>query len=228
MSKTSRRQTENDDHVGNQPDFREKLPEDQSEIGDRTVGDEAADPAPDPFDPESLRLTQDFAGAVAVKKVLTTVPCRKPNRHEFVRVRSGAEWRIETAVFEDKINRDDYLVDRTLWSELAGEIVPACLFLAINRQGDVFLWRVKLPGLDGRTNTWNESAVAAARLAETKWVRVSANMVAGLYDLHEATGNIPAPEWPDLSFQEILRLAFRDRFIHDVDHPVLRSLRGEA
>ena len=85
-----------------------------------------------------------------------------------------------------------------------------------------------LPSLDGRTNTWNESAVAAARLAETTWVRVSANMPAGLYDVHEATGNLAAPEWPDLSFQEILRLAFRDRFIHDVDHAVLRALRGEA
>ena len=54
--------------------------------------------APDPFDPKNLRLSQDFASTVGVKKVLTKVPCRKPNRHEFVRVRVGADWRVDTAV----------------------------------------------------------------------------------------------------------------------------------
>ena len=36
------------------------------------------------------------------------------------------------------------------------------------------------------------------------------------------------PEWPDLSFQELLRIAFRDRFIADLNHPVLRQLDGKV
>ena len=67
----------------------------------------------------------------------------------------------------------------------------------------------------------------AARLAETKWVRVASNMAAGMYDTFEATGELPDPEWPELSFGEILRLAYRDRFINSADHPVLQALRGE-
>ena len=94
MSKVRLPNDENDDRVENQPVYPEKPTEDQSEISNRAADEAPADSAPDPFDPESLRLTQDFAGAVAVKKVLTTVPCRKPNRHEFVRVWSGDEWRI--------------------------------------------------------------------------------------------------------------------------------------
>ena len=183
---------------------------------------------PDPFAPESLRLCQDFGATIGVKKHLTTVPCRKPNRHEFVRVRPEAEWRLETAAFEDKINRETYLVDRGLWSDLAGEVYPVCLFLAINRQGDVFLWPAKLPGSDGKSNHWNESALAAARLAETSWVRVAANMPAGLYDTFTASGELAEPEWPELSFPEILKLSFRDRFIQDFDHAALRALRGEV
>ena len=185
-------------------------------------------PAPDPFDPASLRLGQDFSSAVGVKKVLTTVPCRKPNKHEFVRVRAGDEWRLETGLFEDKINRDAYLVERRLWQELAGDVFPACLFLSINRQADVFIWPAKLPGSDGRSNTWNESALAAARLAETKWVRIAANMPGGMYDVFEAAGELAEPEWPELSFTEILKLCFKDRFIRDINHPVLRALRGET
>src|SRR5690349_3117025 len=44
----------------------------------------AADAGPDPFDPASLRLTQDLSVAVGVKKALTTVPVRKPDRAWFV------------------------------------------------------------------------------------------------------------------------------------------------
>ena len=159
---------------------------------------------PNPFDPAALRLSQDFASSIGVKRVLTTVPCRKPNRHEFVRVRPGEDWRLETGVFEDKVNREVYLVQRDLWAELAGEVYPVCLFLAANRQGDVFLWPVKLPGSDGRSNTWNESALAAARLSESKWVRVAANMPGGMYDVFEAAGELSEPTWPELSFSEVL------------------------
>jgi hypothetical protein len=188
----------------------------------------AADTPPDPFDPAALRLSQDFASSIGVKRVLTTVPCRKPNRHEFVRVHPGEDWRLETGVFEDKVNREVYLVQRDLWAELAGEVYPVCLFLAVNRQGDVFLWPVKLPGSDGRSNTWNESALAAARLSEAKWVRVAANMPGGMYDVFEAAGELSEPTWPELSFSEVLKLCFKDRFIRSVDHPAIRALRGLA
>lgn len=185
-------------------------------------------PSDNPFDPSNLRLTQDFASSVGVKKVLTTVPCRKPHRHEFVRVRGGEDWRLETGVFEDKIHREVYLVDRSLWSEMLGEIYPVCIFSTVTRQGDVLLWPVKLPGTDGKSNSWNESAIAAARLAENTWVRVAANMAAGMYDVFEASGQLSEPEWPNVTFPELLRLAFKDRFIQTNDHPALRALRGEV
>lgn len=184
--------------------------------------------APDPFNPAALRLSQDFASTVGVKKALVVVPCRKPNRQEFVRVRAGAEWRLETGTFEDKINRETYLVNRELWSDLMGEIQAVCLFLCASRQNDIFFWPAKLPSPDGRQNAWHESAIAAARIAEEKWVRVSANMNSGMYDVHVAGGNLSEPEWPELPFPELLRLCFKDRFIQSLDHPVLRALRGEA
>jgi hypothetical protein len=205
-------------------------PSDQSVPKNRIA--DALGPVPDPFDPASLRLGQDFASSIGVKKVLTTVPCRKPNRQEFVRVRPGEEWRLETGVFEDKVNREIYLVQRDFWSELTGEVYPVCLFLAVNRQGDVFLWPAKLPGTDGRSNPWNESALAAARLAETRWVRMAANMPGGMYDTFQAAGELAEPKWAEvtseLTLTEILRLCFKQRFITSADHPAIRALRGMA
>jgi hypothetical protein len=193
-----------------------------------TNGQVARDAAPNPFDPASLRLGQEFGATIGVKRVLTTVPCRKPNRHEFVRVRAGEDWRLETGAFEDKVNRETYLVQRDLWADLAGEIYPVCLFLAASKQAGPFLWPAKLPGADGRSNAWNDSALAAARLAETRWVRVGANMAAGMYETFAANGDLPEPEWPELSFGDVLKLCFQGRFITSLDHPVLRALRGEV
>ena len=173
-------------------------------------------------------MSQDFSAAIGVKKVLTTVPCRKPHRHEFVRVRPGEEWRLETGLFEDKLQKEMYLVGRDMWGELAGEISPVCLFLTITKQRDISLWPVKLPGADGKSNAWHDSALAAAKLATKKWVRLAANMNAGYYDVFEAAGELSEPDWPELSLQEIVKLCFKDRFIDNVDHPILRALRGEV
>jgi hypothetical protein len=53
-------------------------------------------------------------------------------------------------------------------------------------------------------------------------------MSLGGYELYEATGELSPPKWPDLSMREILSIAFKDNFIRDINHVVLKKLRGEA
>ena len=122
------------------------------------------------FDLKRLRLSQDFPSQVG-KKAILTVPVRKPDRQWFIRVHPEPTWRLETAVLELKEERETYIVDPDMWPELPGELVPKVLFTAINRQGVVFLWPVRLPGEDGRGNAWHRSALQAADLAMTGWVR---------------------------------------------------------
>ena len=183
-------------------------------------------PAADPFNVESLRLT-DSSLQLGVKRQVVVVPVGKPQRQAFVRVHPSEEYRMATALFEDKINREIYLVARPLWEELAGEIQPAYLFTAITRHGGLFLWKCVAPDQDGRRNNWHDSMLAAAQMAVDTWVRVSANMANGSYDVFAAAGDIPDPVWPELSFEEILDKAFSGRKIGDIDHPVLQQLRGE-
>jgi hypothetical protein len=53
-------------------------------------------------------------------------------------------------------------------------------------------------------------------------------VAAGQYVPYIAAANLPEPEWPDdLTMGDYLRLAFKDRFVKDTDHIVLRKLRGE-
>ena len=180
-----------------------------------------------PFDPANLRLSQNFGASAGVKKLTTTIPVRKPGKQDFVRVHPDPAYQIETAVLEFKEERETYLVAPGLWDGLLGELTPKVLFTTINRQKVVSLWPIILPGEDGRINSWSESAMDAATLGQKKWVRVSANMSLGAYDVFEATGEIPEPEWPELDLGQILEIAFKGRFIKDSNHPVLKRLRGE-
>jgi hypothetical protein len=193
----------------------------------------APDPVrPSPSDPFAdlgkLRLSQDFAATLGVKKLLTTVPVRKPSGQEFIRVHPGETYRLPTTVLELKDEREMYLVARELWGELPGELKPVALYTTVNRQGVVFLWPVRLPSEDGRIDEWNRSALEAAERAAQRWVRVKANMSLGAYEIFEATGNLPEPKWPDCDFKTLLETAFKVRYIDSVDHPVIRRLRGEA
>jgi hypothetical protein len=181
----------------------------------------------DPFaDLNNLRLTQDFAETCGVKKLLTTIPVRKPHTQDFVRVHPDAAYYGNFPTIDLKTDRELYIVTRDMQAELATECVPTKLFTAMNRQGVVFLWPVRLPGPDGKLNEWWRSAAEATELAMTQWVRVRANMDLGAYEIFSATGVFPDPIWPELSFNEFLRIAFRDRVVDNIDHPVVKRLRG--
>ncbi|MBM3982555.1 MAG: hypothetical protein FJ304_20250 [Planctomycetes bacterium] len=185
--------------------------------------------APDPFDPASLRLTGEFTAAAGVKKLLLTVPVRKPDKSWFVRVHPSDAYRLETAVIELKEERETYLVASPLWADLAAESTfsPRVLFTAMNRQNVLFIWPCRLPGSDGKLDEWSRSALEATTHARRGWVRVQSNMNLGAYEVSAAGGNIPDPDWPATSFADLLRIAFKDRLIETLDHPVLRRLRGE-
>lgn len=180
------------------------------------------------FDPDLLRLSSDFSEKIGVKKAVLTIPVRKPNRQEFVQTHPDCSYHLSVAVIELKEERETYLIDPSIMDEVSLEVVPKILITTINRQGVLSLWPIRLPGSDGRIDTWNNSAIEAAQLAKDKWVRVSANMSLGAYDVFEATGNLPEPEWPNMPFTEILEVAFKNQYIDDINHPVLQRLRGES
>jgi hypothetical protein len=184
----------------------------------------------DKFDLESLRLSQNFAESAGVKKLLTTVPVRKPNQQDFVRVHPSAAYRMDFPVIELKDEREDYIIrGPELVGELAGEFVPKTIYTAMNRQNVVFLWPVRLPDPDGRQIEWHRSMREAAEIGMERWVRVRANMALGGYEMFVANKNAMAePTWPEATFQELVKLAFRDRLIDTIDHPVIKRLRGIA
>lgn len=180
-----------------------------------------------PFDPKRLRLSQRFASGADVKRALVTVPVRRPNGQEFFRVHPDETWRLDTALIEIKADREVYLVDPEIWPLFPNECKPRTIYTTMDRRHAVTLWAVRLPDENGRLDDWNRSAHEAAQLAMERWVRMSANMGLGAYDIDVALGEFAEPKWPDVGFSDLLKIAFKGKMIESLDHPVLRRLRGE-
>ena len=123
---------------------------------------------------------------------------------------------------------EDYLVRPEILPDLAGEVVYKTIFTAINRQGVVFLWPIRLPAPDDRKSDWPRSQREAAELAMRQWVRLKANMSLGAYEITMAESVMAEPVWPELSYQELVRIAYRDRMIATLDHAVVKRLRGQS
>jgi len=144
-----------------------------------------------------------------------------------VRTHPGLDYRIETLLLELEEERELYLIAPSLHAVLITEptVSRRLLITSITKQGRLFLWPVKLPAPDGKSNIWSETAMEAARRASSTWVRIAADMSFGTYRVWEAKTVLDEPKWPNLTFKEILKLAFQDRRISDLNHPVVKRLR---
>lgn len=193
-------------------------------------GTGATEAAPNPFDLEELRERPFDDSSIQVEKKLIAVPIRKPTRTEFFRVSPDPDYTVTAPIIEHVkgLDRDTYWVIPGLRNDLFAEVVPVRLLTCISRRSkDPFLWPAKIPG-DGGGRRWAESALHVAEQAKTHWVRMSGNRDGGYYDLFVAKGDLGDPEWPDQSFEELVRIAFQGRVIDRPDHPVLQELDGRA
>ena len=76
---------------------------------------------PDPFAPENPRLSQSFAEMVAVKKVVTTAPMRKPSAQDFVLVHPDPRYRDNFPIIGLIDDREESVVASRLVPELFPE-----------------------------------------------------------------------------------------------------------
>ena len=78
---------------------------------------------------DALRLSPDAAVVGGTTEILSHIPVRRPNRHEFVRTPPRPDMWFDTGVFEDKEERDTFFVTPPMREALLGEINPcySCL-----------------------------------------------------------------------------------------------------
>ena len=173
--------------------------------------------------------SRDFADPADVTSLVTRVPVRRPSGHTFIRVHPSQDYRFPVDLIELPDEEETYLIYSNDVAAALDEVRKPCmLYTAITRQGTVFLWPVKLPRGTKKLVAWHTSATEAAEKAIKEWVRINADMDLGAYKVTVARGAIPDPEWPNLTFEELLTIAFRDRLVSSLTHPLVRRYLGDT
>jgi hypothetical protein len=95
------------------------------------------------------------------------------------------------------------------------------LALIVDCDGNYGWWAVP----DLREDDWAESARDICARMESEWVRVEA--LEERYGALLAEDDLGEPVWPQVDDFTLLEKAFKDRVIEDLDHPVLKRMKGK-
>jgi len=156
-------------------------------------------------------------------KRLGTVEVRKPRKSEWFRCHP----QLFTELFV--IPRDDqfFAVHPDIAAELGDEVRAAYVAGAVNDDGALFLWPILKPKSDGNGAQLFDQALEDLSLSRTSWVRRQWDRGAKTYRIAQAKTD-KEPEWPDnTNVVDWVDKAFKNSFIEDIEHPVVRKLRGE-
>jgi hypothetical protein len=175
---------------------------------------------------DEIATDQDFfLGGTDV--LLNDLPVRKPHRNWFIRVHPNTELTALIWVLEDDRDSTEYLVLKGALAHLKDYCKRKQLLVCQNDNGNLFCWLIGRP-VD-MENDWNTSALAIADIARGRWVQCKSNRQMGRYQAHEpVSASMPDPDWPEKidDLDEIINLAFGQRVIRDLDHPVARRILG--
>lgn len=176
---------------------------------------------------DMARLREDEAAPlVSTEEVLVNVAVRRPKSGEFFRVHPSEEMQMTLGVYDDRDEQAVYYVLPELRPLLGEQVRQALLVTCVNQAGVLFLWPIKLASDGGGSRGWADSAIRAATLGKTKWVRVIGELKNQAYRVFAALGELPEPTWPARSLQELLTLAFEGRIVDHPEHAVVRHLQG--
>lgn len=178
------------------------------------------------LDLSKFRLKLNSSETLGSKKLLSVVPVTKPSKEKFFQTSVDDNRSMDVYLYEDKVESTFYLVSPEV-ADMLGSLARAMtLHLAIDRGDNPFLIPIPLPDDRGQRNSWPASMLNAIEHARGKWVRVQSDKSMGIYQIHEAQGKLEGPNWPELSLEEIVNIAFTGRVIDDLEHPKVQSALG--
>jgi hypothetical protein len=168
-----------------------------------------------PLEPSSTR-----------KKVIQTIPVVRPNKQLFFRAHKTMEYPAYILDWEE--DRTSYLVHPKIAALIPNQVKFKILYVTIYSTGTVFLLPVPQPDNEGKWNNWHMTLSAAVMKSKKKWIRLEPDKTAQGYHTWEAEANYGEPEWPGLTIEQYLKIAFKNTQIVSEDHPKIKQLFGRA
>jgi hypothetical protein len=169
------------------------------------------------------------AETTTVRRVLTKIPVYdKPDPQWYVRIRPGAEWRMEgLGIVKFSRDRRLYAIDPMLSEALKAYYRRHYAFVGTTITRAPFLWVIPMPGEDGSWNTWHQSKHDCGLAAMDRWLQVLNS--GSQFDPNILTETKPDPDWdewlhPCANLDQVLDLAFKSTYVNKLDHPLVEAL----
>ena len=221
------------DGKGPQPEQPERpdLPEQSKEPGKPDAAGEEEDIFAKAVKARKERETSG-GGPKIVRKPLN-LPVVTKTKHWF-RVHPDGIFR-DVAVFYDPTSTEIEARPYFVTPDLAdGEMIGVegmrfyTAYLCCSQALANFVFVVPQADFEGNIHETSETKHEACSEAIEQWTRLAWDKDSRQYTVSHAEWPKKTPKWPDpVNEAGILRLSFRKYVIDDLDHPLLRSLRGE-
>ena len=180
------------------------------------------------FDPSRFAMPSTGAEEFGTRKIRSVIPVSKPGKMEWVQLLDHPDFLLPGAAFLDLQDGGRlYLVVPEIAAQLTDDVKLVKLAPGLTRQDKLFLWPCPLIPSGATPNPWHTSHNDAFNAAKNGWIRMKSNRACSFYHIIEPEKIMPEPDWPDMSFADMLQIAFNDDHIVDRDdHPALRRLKG--
>lgn len=127
----------------------------------------------------------------------------------------------------DPATGEVYLISRNAWRRTSLEFldaycVPIGFALAVSSQANSFIWPY-LSNFGG-----DLAAEPAIEEARNSWVCLNIDKQPREYHVTRQTGTFTKPKWPRLKQNDVIDIAFGNREIGSLDHPVMKRILGEV
>ncbi len=184
-----------------------------------------------------LKVKRQTAQSAPTKQL--RIPVGKPGKLIWLRFHPGEEMQdpdgFHLLTIEQDRDKETYLLTHDLIADpeirdiTEGSVRPVDLRIGITRQGSLFVLPISRD-TKGPGGSWAESLKDAVREGEDAWIRIVVDQsdsggFSAKLNRHEG---VPDPVWPDMTFQEIIAVAFGNgrRIIDDPHHEVFDRLGG--
>ena len=182
------------------------------------------------IDLERVRARADQQIDLGVDTEYTVIPIRNPKPDEFYRCMAEENYSMDAYILSLKTDNEWYLIDPDILSEiqLESQLRVMTLYVCVTMNSTPFVTCIPQPDEMGKINSWHESGHRTMEEAKQCWVRRQADRSNGGYIITKAmNAKLADPKWPTMTLSEIIDRAFDKFYINDIQHPVLRRLRGE-
>ena len=177
------------------------------------------------FTAQLVKDNRDFPSHMLKQRF--RVPVRYPYQTEIVRTAPPEKLRATGwLTLADPVTDEVYLIAPNAWRRTSVEFLETrCVSigfaLMVSSKGDSFLWPY-LANFDG-----DLSAEQAIEEATNRWVCVSIDKQSGVYHVAPQMGTFSKPKWPALEHDDVIDIAFADREICSLNHPVMKRIWKE-